>query len=172
MGEPQGDCQILTPSCPKMKAKKFLILILSTFFYVGYFPFIPGTMGSMAGIGIFYLVKDSSILYACLTLGILILGFLVSGEAEGIFKVKDCRCIVIDEVSGMLLSLMFIPYDFKIVIVAFILFRIFDALKPYPINLLQKFKGSLGVMSDDIMAGIYTNIVLQIALRLASFKTS
>jgi len=96
----------------------------------------------------------------------------LSGRAEKIFNKKDAGCIVIDEVSGMLLSLIFIPYDIKLVILAFILFRILDALKPFPLDRLQSLNGSIGIMSDDIVAGLYTNIILQVALRLVSFKTS
>lgn len=151
---------------------KFAIKILSTFFYVGYLPLVPGTFASISGIFLFYLVKDSGTIYFLLTLALLILGFLVAGRAEEIFQKKDARCIVIDEVAGMLLALLFIPYQIKLVIIAFVIFRILDALKPYPAFALQNLKGSLGVMSDDIIAGLYTNIILQIVLRTASFRTS
>lgn len=107
-----------------------------------------------------------------LTAAILILGFLVAGRAERLFNRKDSRHIVIDEVGGMLLSLLFIPYDIRLVVLAFILFRILDSLKPYPTNCLQKLKGSLGIMSDDIIAGLYANIVLQAVWRLTSFSLS
>ena len=100
------------------------------------------------------------------------MGFLLTGRAEKIFNKKDARCIVIDEVSGMLLSLIFIPYDVKLVIMAFVLFRILDTLKPFPSGRLERISGSMGIMSDDIVAGLYTNIILQVVLRLASFKTS
>jgi phosphatidylglycerophosphatase A len=102
----------------------------------------------------------------------MILGLLSAGKAEKIFNRKDAGCIVIDEVSGMLLALIFIPYSIKLAIIAFVLFRILDGLKPYPAGLFQNLKGSLGIMSDDIVAGLYTNIILQVALRLASFKIS
>ncbi|MDP2938282.1 MAG: phosphatidylglycerophosphatase A, partial [Candidatus Omnitrophota bacterium] len=92
--------------------------------------------------------------------------------AEKIFNKKDAGCIVIDEVAGMLLALIFIPYDIKLVIMAFILFRILDALKPFPLDRLQNLTGSIGIMSDDIVAGFYTNIILQIVFRLVAFKTS
>lgn len=85
---------------------------------------------------------------------------------------KDARYIVIDEVSGMLLSLLFIPYDIKLVIIAFILFRIFDSLKPFPVSRLEKLEGSLGIMSDDILAGLYTNLIVQVIFRAPSFNIS
>jgi len=107
-----------------------------------------------------------------LTLTLIILGFLVSGRAEKIFNKKDARCIVIDEVSGMLLALIFIPYDIKLLILAFILFRILDTLKPYPAGRLENLPASIGIMGDDIVAGLYANVILQVVLRLISFRAS
>lgn len=150
----------------------FIIKIISTFFYIGYLPFIPGTFASIAAIFLFYLVKDNSCVHILLTLTLIILGFIVAGRAEKIFNRKDARCIVIDEVGGMLLALIFIPYDIKLVITAFILFRILDTLKPYPSYRLENLAGSIGIMSDDIVAACYTNIILQVVLRFVSFKTS
>lgn len=150
----------------------FIIKTLSTFFYIGYLPFIPGTMASLAALVLFYFIKDNFLIYAAVTLSSIILGFLIGDAAEDIFKKKDHRSIVIDEVSGMLIGLAFIPYDFKLMVIAFFLFRLFDTLKPYPADRLQVLKGAKGIMSDDIVAGVYTNIVLQLAVRLVSFRTS
>lgn len=97
---------------------------------------------------------------------------MVTGKAERIFNKKDARCIVIDEVGGIFLSLIFVPYAIKLALLAFVVFRILDALKPYPAGYLQNLRGSLGIMGDDIIAGIYTNIILQVVLRLASFRVS
>jgi len=155
-----------------MKILNFIIKTLSTFFYVGYLPLIPGTFGSIFGVFLFYCVKDNGFAHILLTLILIVLGFLVTGRAEKIFNKKDARCIVIDEVSGMLLSLLFIPYDIKLVIMAFILFRILDTLKPFPSGRVQNLTGSIGIMGDDIIAGLYTNIILQVVLRLVSFKAS
>ncbi len=155
-----------------MKIQNFIIKTLSTFFYTGYLPFFPGTFGSIAGILLVFLMKGDNSLYLISTAAVVALGFLISGRAEGLFNKKDARPIVIDEVSGVFLSLLFISYDIKLIIAAFILFRILDALKPYPAHRLEKFRGSIGIMGDDIVAGIYTNIILQIVLRCASFKVS
>ncbi len=153
-----------------MAISKFVIKLISTFFGVGYLPFISGTFASIAGVFLFYLVKDNAALFVLLTSILLIAGFVVAGMAEKAFGKKDARCIVIDEVCGMLLSLGFLPfYNIKVIIAGFLVFRILDSLKPYPAWQLQGLKGSPGVMADDIIAGIYTNIVLQLALRLASF---
>lgn len=150
---------------------KSVIKIISTFYYVGYLPLIPGTFGSLAAIGLYYLIRDNTLLYLTTTLTIILLGFLVCSEAEKLFDRKDSRCIVIDEVGGMLVALLFIPYDLRLVVAAFLLFRALDTLKPYPAGVLESKRGSLGVMGDDLVAGLYTNIVLQAVLRFATFKT-
>jgi phosphatidylglycerophosphatase A len=155
-----------------MNLRHKIILFLSSFFYVGYLPFIPGTFGSLAGLLLFYFIKDNILIYAGGTLICVSIGLFVSGEAERILNKKDAKIIVIDEVSGMLMSLIFLPYDIKLVIIAFFLFRILDIFKPYPAGRLQQLGGGLGVMSDDMVAGIYTNIIIQIALRLTAFKIS
>ena len=151
---------------------KFLIKTISTFFYVGYFPLIPGTAGSLSGLILFFLVKDNIAAYLLTTGLLLFLGFLVTGRAEALMQKNDPPCVVIDEVCGMLLSLLFLPYDIKLVIIAFFIFRLLDTLKPYPVGRLEKLKGSLGIMSDDIVAGLYTNIILQAVVRFTSFKAS
>lgn len=147
------------------KFTKLVIKIITTFFFVGYLPLIPGTFGSIAGVFIFLLVNNNKFMLSLLTFSSLLLGFLFSGSAERILKQKDHRFIVIDEVSGMLLGLLFIPYDLKLVIIAFFLFRILDTLKPYPAGKVQDIPGSIGIMGDDIIAGLYTNIILQIVSR-------
>jgi phosphatidylglycerophosphatase A len=152
--------------------RNFTVKLLSTFLYAGYLPLVPGTFASLLGVGLFYLTKNNPFIYALSTLSLIILGFLTAGKAEKLFGRKDASCIVIDEVSGMLLSFMFIPYEIQTVVIAFIVFRIIDALKPYPAGSLQNLKGSLGIMCDDIVAGLYTNIVLQVVLKLASLRAS
>jgi phosphatidylglycerophosphatase A len=149
-----------------------IVKIFSTFFYVGYLPLIPGTFGSIAGLVLIYLIKGNIFNYILLTLLIIIVGFLVCGRAEKLMQKNDPRYVVIDEVSGMFLSLLFIPYDLKLVIIAFVLFRILDTLKPFPAGRLERLKGSLGIMGDDLVAGLYTNIILQVVIRGIAFKAS
>ncbi len=149
-----------------LNPRDFIFKTLSTFFYAGYFPLIPGTFASMVAAFIFYFIKSRAPVYILLTFFIIILGFLVSGKTERLFNKKDPRCIVIDEVGGMLLSFMFIPCDIKLIATGFFLFRLLDTLKPYPAGPLQNLRGGMGIMSDDIVAGIYTNIILQFVARI------
>ncbi|MCX5705664.1 MAG: phosphatidylglycerophosphatase A [Candidatus Omnitrophica bacterium] len=151
---------------------RFLVKLISSFFFVGYLPLVPGTFGSLAGLAIFFFVKGSAFDLVFVTFIVTVLGFLASQEAEKVFNKKDDRRIVIDEVSGMLISLLFLPPDPAIIFFAFLIFRALDTLKPYPANGLQRLKGGLGVMSDDIVAGIYTNITLQMVVRFTTFKAS
>jgi phosphatidylglycerophosphatase A len=148
------------------------ILALASSCYAGYLPFVPGTFGSLAGLLLYYFVKGNPAVFMAGTLFCVVIGLWVSGQAERILKDKDAKCIVIDEVSGMLISLLFLPYDVKVVLLAFFLFRVLDTLKPFPAGRIQDLKGGLGVMADDVVAGVYTNIILQVALRLVSFKAS
>ena len=149
--------------------RNFLVKTLSTFFYVGYLPLIPGTFASLVGVLIFYIARSNFPVYICLTLCVIFSGFFVSGKAEKIFNKKDPKYIVIDEVCGMLLSLMFLPLDIKFVIIAFVLFRLLDILKPYPANRFQELKGSIGIMGDDIVAGLYTSLIMSVALKMGFF---
>lgn len=150
-----------------MDFRRLIIKLISTFFYIGYFPFIPGTFASLVGILIFYFFKDKDAFYLLFTLGLVFLGYLVTAEAEKNFQKKDPKCVVIDEISGMLVSLLSLPfYNSLVVIIAFVLFRILDTLKPFPAGRLQDMSASIGIMSDDLVAGFYTNIILQVVLRL------
>lgn len=155
-----------------MKIKKIFFCATSSFFYIGYLPLIPGTFASIAGVLLFYLIRHNQGIFILSTLLLIIFGLWVSARQEEIVNRKDPSSIVIDEVCGMLLSLMFIAPDLKLVFFAFFIFRILDTLKPYPAGALQKLKGGIGIMGDDIVAGIYTNIILQLVLRLASFNRS
>jgi len=151
---------------------KSLVKLISTFFYVGYFPLIPGTAASFVAVLVYFIIKNNLLTYILILAALLILGFWVSEKAEELMDRKDPPAVVIDEVCGMLLSLLFLPYDLKLVIIAFFVFRLLDTLKPYPVGRLEELKGSLGIMTDDLVAGIYTNIILQLVVRFTSFKAS
>lgn len=152
--------------------RNFLVKTISSGFYLGYLPLIPGTFASIVACLIIWLFKNNSFIYILFTILIIVLGFLVSTEAEKIFKKKDAKHIVIDEIAGMFLSLLFLPINTVTLFCAFLLFRGFDAFKVYPADKLQHWVGSKGVMLDDIIAGFYTNLILQFVLRLLSCSIS
>ena len=145
---------------------KSLPKIIATFFYVGYLPFIPGTFGSAAALVLYIFLKPGLLAqYAFLAL-FLSLGFYFSGKAEKQFNSKDQKYIVIDEVAGMFLALLFVPLDLKLLAIGFLLFRVLDTVKPYPADRLQNLPGSAGIMLDDIVAGLYANLILQFLSRV------
>lgn len=152
--------------------KDKLITIGATFFGVGFIPFIQGTWGSLAALLIYLVFLKGNLIWQFIFLALVtLLGFLVSAPAEEIFKKKDANSIVIDEVSGMLLSLLFVPLNPFYIICAFFFFRLFDTIKPPPTDLVERLPGSFGVMGDDLVAGIYTNITLQgVRLGLSLFN--
>jgi phosphatidylglycerophosphatase A len=136
--------------------------IIASVFYIGYLPISSGTLGSLAALVLYYFIcRDTTLMIAAILI-VTILGFITAGRVEKIFGEKDPGEIVIDEFSGMLISLYRIPPIMGYVVAGFLLFRFLDIVKPKPIRDLEKLKGSLGIMSDDIIAGVYTNIALQV----------
>ncbi len=139
---------------------------IASFFYVGHSPVMPGTIGALAGLLVYYVVKDNIVLYGFSIVFLFALGAIFSAEAEKIYKKKDAKAIVIDEVCGMLLTLYLLPYRVMVVIVGFIVYRFFDIVKPPPVRRVERLVGSWGVMLDDVIAAIYTNIILQVLVRV------
>jgi len=152
--------------------RKFIIKGVATFLGVGYLPLFPGTFGSLAGLGIYFLIAKNLLVYLLVTVVLSCLGVICASEAEDLFSQKDSRYIVIDEVIGMLVSLLFLPYSLPTLVLGFFLFRLFDTLKPFPVARLQDLPSGWGVLADDLAAGFYTNITLQILVRCASFTIS
>lgn len=145
---------------------KSLIKFVSSFFYLGYLPWIPGTIASIAALILYFLFKKDILSYAILFIVVCGLGFLVAGRAEKSFKEKDSGKIVIDEVAGLLLAFFGLNLEPVLIIVGFLIFRALDAIKVYPADKIEKRGGSLGIMGDDLVAGFYTNVILQIVTRV------
>ena len=145
---------------------KNLIKLIASFFYLGYAPVIPGTVASLAALGLYFLFKDNICFYTILLILLSLLGFLVAGSAEKIFQEKDSRKIVIDEVAGLLLAFWGLRLELVLIITGFFIFRALDAIKVYPANRLEKIDGSCGIMGDDLIAGFYTNVVLRMVTKI------
>lgn len=147
--------------------KTRVALLLGTFFYLGYSPIAPGTVGTVGAILVYYLLTYlSQPIYFLFLLGFIILSVWVSTEASAAFEKADPGQIVIDEVCGYLVTMFLIPTTILNIVLGFFLFRFFDVLKPTPIRRLEGMHGGLGIVADDIAAGIYANIILQIITRL------
>lgn len=144
------------------------MVLLATGCYAGYAPVAPGTFGTLVAIPLCYFLSRLGLVHGILFLG-LFTGFAVwmSGEAEKVFKKKDSGLIVIDEIAGLLVTLFLIPWSVKSVVIGFFLFRLMDIAKPFPIRRLEtKLPGGWGVVGDDVLAGIYANVALRLAIQL------
>jgi phosphatidylglycerophosphatase A len=141
-----------------------LILILATGFGVGYSPIAPGTLGTFIAIPIYYFLSEiSSPIYEITLIAFFFLSVWISENAEVSFSKKDDPRIVIDEMMGFLITMLWISKTLSFIIMGFFLFRFFDVLKPFPIRRLERgLKGGFGVVLDDVMAGVYANIVLHL----------
>ena len=172
------------PRSPK-GLKDYTALALTTF-GVGYIPGAPGTYGSAVGIAIYIFVGMhlteaaehglghgtrpefiSAFHFGIIAVALLtfsLAGIWASGRAAKIFGKDDPHEAVVDEVIGQLVTFLFIPFtaSWKWILAGFLLFRVFDIWKPYPIDTLQKLPGGLGVCADDIVAGVYAGICLAI----------
>ncbi len=139
---------------------------VSTIFGIGYTAHAPGTMGSLFGLLIYMFLKDCSIyFYAGVTIFLFLIGTYASTIMESAYDVKDPSFVIIDEVVGMLISLIAIPYTPLAAILGFLLFRIIDIAKIPPLNWLEKIHGGFGIMLDDAVGGIMVNIILQVLYR-------
>lgn len=167
---------------PKTALDYFALAV--TTFGVGYLPFAPGTYGSAVGVGIYLLVRQFEIsgeiyltrfdwqinqvnawqhvanlivfLFFCL------LGIWAANRATVLFRTKDPQQAVVDEVIGQLIVFLFVPFTigWQLILAGFLLFRLFDIWKPYPIDSLQNLPAGIGVCADDILAGVYGGICL------------
>ena len=137
--------------------------IIGTVFYVGRFPFAPGTMGSLVALLVWYLLKPSIIdpLFLLITGGLFFIGIAVSTVLIETWNEKDPKEIVIDEWVGMWISLYLVPHTILWGLVAFFFFRVFDILKPGPVQVMDDMDDAIGVMMDDVVAGILACLVTQ-----------
>ncbi len=141
---------------------------ISTLWFIGYLPIAPGTFSSFAAMVFFYLLKPPFSVHVFLLLALIIVGTIASHRTERFLNEKDSSHIVIDEFAGYALSLLFVPVTIPYSLAAFLLFRFFDILKPLPIKWMEKIlPGGVGIMADDLMAGVFTNVLLQVWIHLA-----
>ena len=151
-----------------MKVKQRAALLAATGFGIGKIPGAPGTLGSLAALPLCYGLAQVSTPFAIL----LIVCFTIASvwfatQAEMLLDRKDPGCIVIDEIAGMLVALTGIAFTTWNAALGFALFRVFDIAKPPPIKWCEKrFTGGIGVVADDIVAGILSNITLRIIIKV------
>ena len=137
--------------------------IIGTVFYVGRSPFAPGTMGSLVALLVWFILKPLIIdpLFLLITGGLFFIGIAVATILIEAWNEKDPKEIVIDEWVGMWISLYLVPHTILWGLVAFFFFRVFDIFKPGPVQVMDDMDDAIGVMMDDVVAGILACLVTQ-----------
>ena len=144
-----------------------IALALATALGAGYAPFAPGTVGSAAGLVLWWLIPASTTAQFLTIVLVFALGSWSGSVAERHFRTTDPRQVVLDEVLGMLITLFMDPVGWIGAVLGFLLFRVADIVKPYPANKLEALHGGIGIMADDAMAAVYANLALRLLLMAA-----
>lgn len=138
--------------------------VIATVAYAGYAPVAPGTVGSAVAAVVYWALPElHPITGVPVCLFLLVVGVWASSRAEHVYG-RDASRIVIDEFTGFFIAVLLLPKTLAIIILGFFIFRFFDIFKPFPIRHAEKIKGGVGVMGDDVLAGICTNILLRLYL--------
>ncbi len=147
-----------------------LAVFLATAGYTGYFPIAPGTVGSAVGLAVYGVVwwMQSTAFEIALIVVLFAAGVWAGTVAERYFGGIDPGPIVLDEVVGMLITLALLPVGVSGAVAGFVLFRVFDVIKPFPAARFEKLHGGLGVMADDAMAAIYANLSLRLLIAVSA----
>ena len=144
-----------------------LALVVATGLGSGYAPLAPGTAGSLVGLLLFWPLAG---LHGAVQVGLVAAAFLLGVPAAAVTARrtgrKDPGIVVVDEIVGMWISLLFLPLTPATVLAAFVLFRVMDVWKPYPARQLERLPGGWGIMADDVMAGLYANLLLRVGLQV------
>jgi len=151
------------------RAGSFIVRFLASGFFSGHIPFAPGTCGTLVAIPL-YLALFSALQgwkYSVALLALTLSAIWISGLAEKLYGRKDPPQVVIDEIAGFLLTMTAIPPTAMYIVMGFVLFRLFDILKPQPAGWINsRMRGGSGIVLDDIVAGLYANIVLHFVHRV------
>ena len=139
-------------------------IFVATGGYAGYAPVAPGTAGSLVGLGVYALVRwyGGPGLEAIVLSAVVVVGVWSASVGERYFGKTDPGHVVIDEVAGMLLTLLWLPVTWVGALVGFLAFRVFDIIKPFPAGAAERLPRGWGVMADDLVAGAYAHLVVRL----------
>ena len=149
-----------------MKFRERAVFFVATGFLIGTVPFAPGTFGSLIGLPVCFLLSRLNLLESVICILVFILFAIgIASAAEKIIKQKDPGQIVIDEIAGLMVTLAGLPFNLKTALAGFVIFRVFDILKPFPIRMLERrVGGGSGIVLDDVIAGVYGNLVIRLGI--------
>jgi phosphatidylglycerophosphatase A len=144
------------------------VIFFATGGFSGKIPYGPGTFGTIVGLPLCFILSRADLAVSgSTTLVFIFFAIWMAQEAERLLNLVDPGCIVIDEIAGILVALWGLPFNSFTVVSGFVIFRILDILKPFPISYLdRRLSGGTGVVMDDVAAGILCNLILRIISRL------
>lgn len=145
-------------------SRPLFALSIATALGAGYAPVAPGTFGSAAGLLLWAVLPSSTMVQVAFIVVLFAAGCWSGSIAERHFGRTDPGQVVMDEVVGMLITLLLNPVGWAGAVAGFLLFRVADVIKPYPANRLEQLHGGFGIMADDAMAAIYANLALRACL--------
>ncbi len=143
------------------RIKNSLFNLIVSICYIGYLPKGGGSVAALAGILFYLAIYKNPMIYLGILIILIISGIIMGDLAESVFNKKDPGRFVMDDFSGMLVALYFVPPKPLFLISAFLIFRFCDIVKVYPIKRLEALKGGWGIMLDDVAAGLYANIFVR-----------
>ena len=143
---------------------RVLGLLIATVGGVGYAPIAPGTAGSLVGLVVLFGVRlvGDPVFELSTLLAVVLVGTWAAGVGERVAGREDPGLVVVDEVAGMLLTMLWIPLTWLTGIIGFLAFRVFDIIKPFPAGQAERLPGGVGIMADDLVAGVYAWLVVRL----------
>lgn len=153
------------------QSSRAVLYALASGFGLGFSPYAPGTVGSLGGIALFLLTRPMGGGWQALLFALFCLSAIgIADGAERVSGERDPSFIVIDEIAGMWAALLFLGReDMLVLALAFVLFRAFDIAKFFPLNLFESFRGGVGIVADDVAAGMLVNLLLRLLLTIGLF---
>lgn len=153
---------------------KGIVIHSATLFGVGNIPFMPGTWGTLATVPLcYFMLQLGPLLYMLITLALSIYAIWAADLYEQQAGTHDAKQIVIDELAGFLVTMAWMPLTWQSLLIGFVIFRLLDIVKPFPISYFdKKVPKGLGVVADDVVAGIIGNVILQIIFTNTSWLGS
>ena len=150
-----------------MSLKQRLAFVFATGFGSGYSPFAPGTAGTVVGLlfvwGMSFMDLTGQVVFTLIVSALAMVAADIVAKSVGL---KDPGLIVADEIAGMMVTMIAVPVTLKSALIGFVLFRVMDVVKPPPARQFEQLKGGVGIVADDLMAGVYANLALRIILML------
>jgi phosphatidylglycerophosphatase A len=156
MSKPQSDNLMILNLFRRSSLPDKIALLLSGWFGAGLLPLAPGTWGTIAAVPIIFFTKDTGLAFKWFFLAVFIgIAVWAADRCSVILEREDPAQVVIDEVAGFMVTTLFLPFSWLSVWLGFFLFRLFDIIKPFPIKHLERLPGGVGIVADDLLAGLY-----------------